>query len=46
MVSGAVQFPQLMAGFMNTAPRWLKHQFRGLYPSKEVRRVAVGDYTA
>jgi len=26
-------------------PRRLKHRFRGLYPSKEVRRVAVGDYT-
>ena len=45
MVSRAMQFPQLMAGFMNTAPRRLKHWFRGLYPSKEVRRVAVADYT-
>jgi len=45
MVSRAVQFPQLMAGFMNTAPRWLKHRFRGLYPSREVCRVAVWDYT-
>ena len=45
MVSRGVQFPQLMAGFMNMAPRWLKHRFRGLYPSKEVRRVAVGNYT-
>jgi len=45
MVSRAVQFPQLMAGFTNTAPQWLKHRFRELYPPKEVRRVAVGDYT-
>ena len=46
MVSRAVQFPQLMAGFMNTAPRWLKYRFLGLYPYKEVRRIAVRDYTS
>jgi len=45
MVSRAMELPQLMAGFMNTAPRRLKHRFRGLYPFKEVRRVAVADYT-
>jgi len=42
MVSRAAQFPQHMAGFMNTAPRQLKHRFRGLYPSKEVHRVCHG----